>query len=255
LRRTDVGGQYGGMYRSPCIDAEALRAQSGKIDGGVHFVPLTLVRTGILMPAKLVFLIGGARSGKSQYAQAYAEEYGHNVMFVATAQALDDEMTERIETHKVERPDDWLTIEAPTNVADAIRERVAGHDLVVLDDVTLLASNVLLAQPEEASQGDVDSAILAEIDALIELIEKSRCRWVVISNEVGMGVVPPTKLGRSYRDALGRANQRLARAADEVYLMVAGLPFLLPPKGVGVPPYPEREKDEDETEDDEGTNE
>ncbi|MEO0564134.1 MAG: bifunctional adenosylcobinamide kinase/adenosylcobinamide-phosphate guanylyltransferase, partial [Chloroflexota bacterium] len=155
------------------------------------------------------------------------------VLFVATAQAFDDEMRDRIAAHRAARPDHWDTLEAPTDTGAALAERLhADHyDTVVVDCMTLLASNILLAMPEDAPQADVTQAVVAGADALIAAQTAApNAALLIVSNEVGMGVVPPTRLGRFYRDALGRANQQLAGAADNVLLFVAGLPWAL--KGV-----------------------
>jgi adenosylcobinamide kinase / adenosylcobinamide-phosphate guanylyltransferase len=179
------------------------------------------------MGRKLIFLLGGARSGKSTYAEQWARDHGKEVLFVATAQAFDDEMQERITAHRASRPTTWQTLEAPLNVGAAIQQVALPHDTLVLDCLTLLASNVLLMLPEDCTQSQADSAILGEVEALIQAYQSSQATWLVISNEVGMGIVPPYRLGRLYRDALGRANQRFAQAADEVLLLVAGLPWKL----------------------------
>lgn len=186
---------------------------------------------------QLTFILGGARSGKSRYAEAEATEAGGRVLYVATAEALDDEMQERIIKHQSDRPAEWDTLEAPTQAAEVLSTASQQYDTILLDCLTLLASNILLEMPEEATQTAIDAAILSEVNALLGVIKASKASWVVVSNEVGMGVVPATKLGRSYRDALGRANQLFARAADRTVLMVAGLPFDLPPKGTGKLPF------------------
>lgn len=178
--------------------------------------------------AGLTLVIGGARSGKSRYALDEAHR-GERVLFVATAQAFDDEMHARIERHQQERPLHWTTLEAPLKVAEAVAARLPGHDTVVIDCLTLLATNVLLTLPEDCTQADSDAAILAEIESLLAVQAASSARWLVVSNEVGLGVVPAFKLGRLFQDSLGRANQRVARAADSVVLMVAGLPWRLKP--------------------------
>jgi adenosylcobinamide kinase/adenosylcobinamide-phosphate guanylyltransferase len=179
---------------------------------------------------KLILLLGGARSGKSSTAERMAHERGgEEVLYIATAQAFDDEMRERIAKHQAERPHGWRTLEAPLAVAAQVMALSSLPDVILLDCVTLLASNVLLAlpDPENASQDAANTAILDEISDLLALIQSSTAIWIVVSNEVGMGVVPPYKLGRLYRDALGAANQRLAAAADEVHLLVAGLTWRL----------------------------
>lgn len=180
---------------------------------------------------RLIFLLGGARSGKSHYAETWAQAHGENVLFVATAQAFDDEMRDRIARHRASRPENWHTLEAPLNVGAAIIKafEAKAYDTVVLDCVTLLASNALLTLPEDCTQENANQAIMAEIENLLRAYEQVNATWLVISNEVGMGVVPPATLGRLYRDALGWANQHIAQSADEVLLLVAGLAWHLKP--------------------------
>jgi adenosylcobinamide kinase / adenosylcobinamide-phosphate guanylyltransferase len=175
----------------------------------------------------LIFVLGGARSGKSTYGLTRAHELGGNTLFVATAQAFDGEMHERIRKHREERPMHWTTLEAHTEVGKHVEELGIAFEVIIVDCITLLASNLLLSLPDNSTQENVDWVILLEIDALLAACSRSSATWLVISNEVGMGVVPPTRLGRFFRDALGRANQRIASAADEVRLLVAGLPWQL----------------------------
>jgi adenosylcobinamide kinase/adenosylcobinamide-phosphate guanylyltransferase len=181
------------------------------------------------MGQRLIFLLGGARSGKSAYAENWAQEQGGSVLFVATAEALDEEMAERIAAHRASHPAHWHTLEAPLDVGEAIRQQPDEHDVILIDCLTLLASNALLRLPENCSQAQADESVLGEVDALLAAYAASSATWLVISNEVGMGLVPPYRLGRLYRDALGRANQRIAQEADEVLLLVAGLPWRLSP--------------------------
>lgn len=179
------------------------------------------------MAGRLTLVLGGARSGKSTYAQNWAADTGQPVLFVATAQAFDDEMRSRIAQHKAERPPGWRTLEQPLDVGAALHSDPPSEGVVVVDCLTLLISNVLLALPDDASQAAVNRAARAEADALIAAQRSGDAQWLVVSNEVGMGVVPPSRLGRYYRDALGIANQCIARAADEVVLLVAGIPWRL----------------------------
>jgi adenosylcobinamide kinase/adenosylcobinamide-phosphate guanylyltransferase len=186
------------------------------------------------MERRLIFLLGGARSGKSRHAQEWAEQHGRRVLFVATAQAFDDDMQARIARHQAERPATWTTLEAPLRAGNAIAAALeavpaaATHDVVVVDCLTLLTSNALLTLPEDCTQDEANAIVMGEAEELLAAYEASApAVWLVVSNEVGMGIVPPSKLGRLYRDALGRANQRLAQAADEVLILVAGLPWRL----------------------------
>lgn len=178
---------------------------------------------------KFTLLLGGARSGKSSYAEGWAAKQNGKVLFVATAQAFDNEMRERIAAHRALRPAEWATLEAPLATGEAIVQAFesARYDVVVVDCMTLLASNALLQLPENAPQSDATAAIVAEAEALWAAYQRTGGQWLVVSNEVGMGVVPPSRLGRYYRDGLGRANQVLAASADEVLLFVAGLPWRL----------------------------
>lgn len=178
---------------------------------------------------KITLLLGGARSGKSRHAQAWAEERSSNLLFVATAQAFDDEMRQRIAKHRQDRGATWRTLEAPLGTGAAVQAVLSESpaEVVVLDCMTLLASNAMLALPEDSTTENVAAAVLFEVDAILATCRSHAADWLIVSNEVGMGIVPMTRMGRDYRDALGAANQRLAHAADDVYLFVAGIPWRL----------------------------
>lgn len=196
---------------------------------------------------RLILVLGGARSGKSRFAERLAATAGA-VLYVATAQALDAEMAARIAVHRARRPAAWRTVEAALGVADAIGRSWQGERAVLLEDLALLTSNVLLRQ--SASEGgptreEVDGAeaeLNAEIDTLLAwLAGAGSTRLIAISQEVGLGLVPANPLGRAYRDLLGRLNQRLARQADHAYLVVAGWAVDLRQAGIAVEggPLPE----------------
>lgn len=172
----------------------------------------------------LVLVTGGARSGKSAWAERRAADASPDgaVTYVATAQAWDDEMAARIAVHRAERPAGWTTVEAPRDAAAAVR--AAPTPVVLVDCLTLLASNALLAAEAEG-EAAASAAVLAEAEALRDAARAHGGLVIVVTNEVGMGIVPATPLGRWYRDALGRANALLAAAADEVTLLVSGLPL------------------------------
>lgn len=172
------------------------------------------------MTMRLCVVTGGARSGKSRFALARAAASAEPVTYVATARASDEEMARRIERHRRERPVTWHTIEAPCHAGRAIRD--ATTRIVVLDCLTVLAGNALAGATTEE---DVVTAIAAETEDILSAIATRNGSLIVVTNEVGLGVHPPTALGRWFRDGLGMANQRLAAVADELVLMVAGRPL------------------------------
>lgn len=166
-----------------------------------------------------VLVLGGARSGKSRTAQAIAEAASADRTFVATAQAFDEEMRERISRHRAERDGSWRTQEAPLELPDAIRAHAGPGKVVLVDCLTLWLSNLLLAER------DADG----EAERLVRAVGEAAGPLVLVSNEVGQGIVPATPLGRVFRDGQGRLNQRLAEACDAVVFVAAGCPVLLKP--------------------------
>ena len=179
--------------------------------------------------SNLTFILGGARSGKSTLAEQRAREFGDSVIYCATAEILDDEMKRRVELHRSRRPEGWRTAEAPQQAAECLKPALADKkaSCVLLDCLSVLTSNVLLSLDENVGEAEAFAALRErELDALLDLISKTpRTHWIIVSNEVGMGVVPAYKLGRTYRDLLGRANQAAAAAAGEVIFMIAGIPM------------------------------
>jgi adenosylcobinamide kinase / adenosylcobinamide-phosphate guanylyltransferase len=165
-----------------------------------------------------IFVLGGARSGKSSFAERLAVECGEPVLYVATATATDAEMAERIARHRTQRPSTWRTLEAPTGIARRLASDAGAVGTVVVEDLTLLLSNLMASKPEGA-----ENHAIGEVEAVLAL----DAHVIIVSNEVGMGVVPEYALGRHFRDALGRVNQASAAACGEVYLLVAGLPLRL----------------------------
>ncbi|HZH52394.1 MAG TPA: bifunctional adenosylcobinamide kinase/adenosylcobinamide-phosphate guanylyltransferase [Microvirga sp.] len=166
-----------------------------------------------------VLILGGARSGKSRTALDLAEEAAGERIYVATAQALDEEMRERIAHHRSERGDRWQTREVPFALGECIRTETAPGRAVLVDCLTLWLSNVLLAEE------DVDLRTQELTDAVAEAAGP----LILVSNEVGHGIVPASPLGRAFRDAQGRLNQRVAAACDAVVFVAAGCPILLKP--------------------------
>jgi adenosylcobinamide kinase/adenosylcobinamide-phosphate guanylyltransferase len=156
-----------------------------------------------------------------------AARSGKRVLFVATAEALDDEMRLRIEAHKQSRPPGWRTLEVPAGVGPAITADIGESELVLVDCITLLVNNLmcrhLSADGERLDLPAADTDVAEEVAGLVNCIKQSKADFILVTNEVGLGVVPDNELARAYRDLLGTANQRLAAVADEVYFMVAGL--------------------------------
>jgi len=164
----------------------------------------------------LTFVLGGAASGKSQYAESLCFQSGKDKVYIATAQAFDDEMNEKIVNHQNQRGLDWLTVEAPLDLDAALADRSV-DEIVLLDCATLWLSNVLLAEK------DLDK----EIAVLLGSLSKCHANVIVVSNEVGHGVVPDNALARRFRNAQGQLNQRLAAQADLVVQVTVGLPRVL----------------------------
>jgi adenosylcobinamide kinase/adenosylcobinamide-phosphate guanylyltransferase len=168
----------------------------------------------------VTLVLGGVRSGKSRYAQQLAEQ-SRRVVFVATAKITDEEMRAKIQRHREDRPKDWLTIEEPLELPKVLAEHELECEVIVVDCLTIFAANLL------ETEGEDSGAIESRIEALCGALQAVPCNVVLVSNEVGSGVVPAYPLGRRYRDLLGEINQRVARVADDVVLMVAGLPLAL----------------------------
>ena len=170
---------------------------------------------------RVILVGGGSRSGKSAFALAAARRMGARRLFLATAQAGDDEMRERISLHRRTRGDDFLTLEEPLAVPEALG-RVRDVDVVVIDCLTLWLANLLL-------EGEEAQAVLRRVDDLAEALGRRPAHVVLVSNEVGLGLVPETALGRLFRDVAGLAHRRLAGLADEVYFGVLGVMLRLKP--------------------------
>ncbi len=165
---------------------------------------------------KITFIIGGSRSGKSGYAVKLADK-GGKVAFIATGVGLDDEMRRRIHAHRKRRPSSWKTFEEPLNIRAAVKKAASRFDVILIDCLTLLVSNQMMARRSEA-------AIKEEMSRLLASLKRAKASAIIVSNEVGLGIVPANKLARAFRDIGGRVNQMAARRADEVYFLVSGLP-------------------------------
>ncbi len=169
------------------------------------------------MMNKITLILGGARSGKSSYALCLAKKY-KKVAFIATCLGLDKEMQERIRLHKESRPKHWKTFEEPKDLSRLIGKLDNGFDCILIDCLTLLVSNLILSK-------NTQEQILEKIEELLAVLSKKKARVILVSNEVGLGLVPVNKLGRDFRDIAGRVNQMAARNADKVFFVVAGIPL------------------------------
>ncbi|HWB97490.1 MAG TPA: bifunctional adenosylcobinamide kinase/adenosylcobinamide-phosphate guanylyltransferase [Bryobacteraceae bacterium] len=181
----------------------------------------------------LTFIIGGARSGKSRFAQSLCSP-GARVVYLATARVEDDEMRARVERHRADRPSHWRTIEEPLAIAGAVQSVCGDADFILLDCLTVWLGN-LCWEYRERPDAERESRACGEIDALAAA--GAHCEIVLVSNEVGWGIVPEHPLGRQFRDLQGLVNQRTAALADRVFLTVAGIPIgIKPPAGMTMLP-------------------
>ncbi|MGI6227524.1 MAG: bifunctional adenosylcobinamide kinase/adenosylcobinamide-phosphate guanylyltransferase [Peptococcales bacterium] len=179
-------------------------------------------------------IIGGARSGKSTYGEALAASFSNNVAYIATAEAFDTEMEHRIEMHQAQRPGSWTTYEVPINLYSVISSLSEKHDVFLLDCLTLYISNILLKDLNSDNitweiQSAKETIITNEIINLTDWVKNNNKHLIVVTNEVGLGIVPANNLSRVYRDIVGRANQLFAKEADQVFLTWAGIPLQIKP--------------------------
>ena len=180
------------------------------------------------MAGKIVLVTGGARSGKSAFAESLAAKAGDSVGYIATAQIYDEEMRYRVKLHQERRPDNWQTYEAPFGAEQALVEAAASHAVILFDCITLYLSNLLCAIPEaDLTEERAYTDMTVQIDRLLQAAQtaaKQGVTVIFVSNEVGAGIVPENRLARFYRDLSGLANQRIAAAAEDVYAVLAGIP-------------------------------
>jgi len=168
---------------------------------------------------KITFILGGARSGKSSFAVKLAAENSGKTAFIATCEPLDQEMRKRIELHKQKRPREWQTFEAPYDIAAVLKNISGKFKIIIIDCLTLLVSNLML-------KGDKnDAEIEKEIHRIILLLKQSGSDSIIVSNEVGLGIIPQNELGRSFRDTAGRINQLVAKEADDAFFLISGIPW------------------------------
>jgi adenosylcobinamide kinase / adenosylcobinamide-phosphate guanylyltransferase len=175
--------------------------------------------------SQTIFITGGARSGKSAFAEQMATSYGVSLCYLATAQSLDDEMGQRILKHRQRRGDAWQTIEEPLQLVQALSVNDGRFTVILVDCLTLWLSNLLLL--DEAPGEETEAQIMDEVHGLATTLSGMATPVIIVSNEVGMGIVPEKRLARMFRDLAGQANQIIAAAANEAWLVASGIPLRL----------------------------
>ena len=190
------------------------------------------------MASQLCLVLGGVRSGKSAFAESRValsnQPGGQAALYVATGLATDEEMKERILRHRESRPSNWSTLEEPSKLAEKLGPRLNGPDspgTVIIDSLDVWVANLLMEHQGE-TKSQIEQTVMAETEKLLDLAAASSQRFIMVSSEVGLSLVPPEPLGRRFQDLLGMVNQKIAAAATEVFLVVAGLPNRIKPAGV-----------------------
>ncbi len=192
------------------------------------------------MTSRVVLVLGGVRSGKSDFAQQLAVELeqqtpGREILYVATGVASDPDMAERIQRHRRSRPAHWSTLEEPLELSDRLTQHIlmgqfnGANGGVLIDSVDVWVANLLFMGNEQETKDEAEARVGAAIETLLDAVRCSSASFVFVSSEVGQSLVPPDPLGRKFQDIMGLVNQRVAAAADQVYLLVAGIPNVIKP--------------------------
>jgi len=186
----------------------------------------------VMGKSKIVLVTGGARSGKSTFAENLAGSLSDDVAYIATAVPFDDGMIDRIKKHQASRPSHWITYEKSVKVYEVIKQIDEAHNVALLDCITIMVNNIMFEDPNLDWDGIthdeidvIEEKIQNEVERLIEEVRRSGLTIIVVTNELGMGIVPENRLARIYRDIAGRVNQLLGSKADEVYFTVSGIPM------------------------------
>jgi len=169
------------------------------------------------MPGHITLITGGVKSGKSSHALQVGQALGSRRAFIATATALDDEMSQKIAAHKLERGDAWRTFEEPRDISSVLERAAPQYEVVLIDCLTLWVSNLLTLYSLP------DNMIRAEVDQLAEVLVKACCPVILVTNEVGLGIMPPDRLSRQYQNLLGFVNKRISELAGSVFLIISGI--------------------------------
>ena len=181
--------------------------------------------------SNIILVTGGARSGKSSFAESLCKNQNNRIAYIATSIAFDDEMKNRVKKHQESRPKEWRTYEIYKDIYSIIDEIGEKHDTVIMDCVTLMVNNLMFTygiDVDKATSKELDELenyIRDQIEKLLDAVKKTNLYFVIVSNEIGMGIVPANKLSRIYSDFVGRANQLIGKYIDEVYFVVSGIPM------------------------------
>lgn len=186
---------------------------------------------------EIVLVTGGSRSGKSLFAEKLCRERGEKIAYLATAEPFDEEMRDRIRKHRMQRPSNWETIETYGELS-AVSERLGGFDTVLLDCLTVYVNNLIyhsgidLMQAKRREIDLLEQTILEDVEYFVRDLKKKKRQLIMVTDELGMGIVPDTRLSRVYRDILGRVNQKAAALSEEVYFVVSGIPLCIKGKSL-----------------------
>lgn len=181
--------------------------------------------------SNIILVTGGARSGKSSFAEYICKKQNNKTAYIATSVAFDDEMKNRVKKHQESRPKNWKTYEIYKNIYSIVEELDKNYDTVIMDCVTLMVNNLMFSYNIEIDQAtleelnELEDYIRDQITKLLEAVKKTNLYFVIVSNEIGMGIVPENKLSRIYGDFVGRANQLIGKYSDEAYFVVSGIPM------------------------------
>lgn len=181
--------------------------------------------------SNIILVTGGARSGKSSFAESLCIKQNNKTAYIATSVAFDDEMKNRVKKHQESRPISWKTYEIYKDIYSIVEELNKNHDTVIMDCVTLMVNNLMFTHGIEVDEAtseelnELENYIREQITKLLEAVKKTNLYFVIVTNEIGMGIVPENKLSRIYGDFVGRANQLIASYSNEVYFVVSGIPM------------------------------
>ncbi|MDQ2085511.1 bifunctional adenosylcobinamide kinase/adenosylcobinamide-phosphate guanylyltransferase [Herbivorax sp. ANBcel31] len=180
---------------------------------------------------EIILVTGGSRSGKSSFAESIAKKYKNDVLYIATSIPFDEEMKERVKKHRIQRPSHWNTLEAYKDLDIHLKKSKNKKEIVLIDCITLMVSNIMLEENldweslNENEAINIEKRIVEQLEKLLDVIKENGSTFIAVTNEVGMGIIPPNRLSRMFGDIAGRVNQKLSKKADRVYFCVSGIPI------------------------------